>query len=526
MRTLLLITLLCIMAPYALIQAQSIDKSFQHFSDSLFYVYKLELDTALKQSDRNKIVEAYLNRASLYKQSQIYTEAVENYSLAYRYSSKTANKTKSCIKNNLGEIYILLNNYTKALQYLKEAFEIASENNLSIEKAKSLRLIGTCKEKLGEPHVALTYQNRSYAIYNEQNDLYGQAIVNENLGSIYEDLKMYDKAYSHFEKAFVYFKNTNDESQINALNNLADIYRKTQDYTNALIKTTAALNLAQQYDNSHQIQSAYKDLSKTYILKNDFEKGYHYLSKYQKRVEQQFYSQNFNQLNALQTIFDTKEKQAQINLLEAKNKTAKANLVILILLTLVAVVSCVLVLYIQKRRRSLIAKIHAYKQRALEAEIEHKVAQEQYLQNEIQLKTATLSKYSLSISQKNKLIEEVSGTLQKLSSRKRMDLPVKLEALSKELDLHLAEDNEWNQFMVLFEEIHPHFTKNLSEVTLHKLTATELRLCLLLRLNLSSKEIASILRITADSVRVARYRLRKKLPIDTQEELVNFMLKL
>ena len=80
--------------------------------------------------------------------------------------------------------------------------------------------------------------------------------------------------------------------------------------------------------------------------------------------------------------------------------------------------------------------------------------------------------------------------------------------------------------MDLFEDIHPYFSKNLSDIALQKLTATELRLCLLLRLDLSSKEISSVLRITPDSVRVARYRLRKKLPIETQEELVNFMLKL
>ena len=80
--------------------------------------------------------------------------------------------------------------------------------------------------------------------------------------------------------------------------------------------------------------------------------------------------------------------------------------------------------------------------------------------------------------------------------------------------------------MGLFDEIHPDFTQKLNQIALKKLTATELRLCLLLRLGLSSKEIASVLRITPDSVRVARYRLRKKLPLESQDELVNFMLKL
>ncbi|MCB0469322.1 MAG: helix-turn-helix transcriptional regulator, partial [Flavobacteriaceae bacterium] len=59
-----------------------------------------------------------------------------------------------------------------------------------------------------------------------------------------------------------------------------------------------------------------------------------------------------------------------------------------------------------------------------------------------------------------------------------------------------------------------------------ELSPAELRLCMLLRLNLSSKEIASILRITPDSVRIARYRLRKKLTINTKDDLQTFILNL
>ncbi|MEE3225912.1 MAG: sigma factor-like helix-turn-helix DNA-binding protein, partial [Bacteroidota bacterium] len=98
--------------------------------------------------------------------------------------------------------------------------------------------------------------------------------------------------------------------------------------------------------------------------------------------------------------------------------------------------------------------------------------------------------------------------------------------LSKDLNTHFQEEIEWEQFMGLFDEIHPDFTQKLNQAALQKLSATELRLCLLLRLDLSSKEIASVLRITPDSVRVARYRLRKKLPLEREDELVNFMLKL
>ena len=188
--------------------------------------------------------------------------------------------------------------------------------------------------------------------------------------------------------------------------------------------------------------------------------------------------------------------------------------------------SVIIFFYFLKRKRQAKLDLQVYKQRALEAELETKAVHEQNLQNEIQLKTATLSKYSLSLAQKNKLIEDVSASLQKISSRKRIDYPSKLIDLSNELEVHLKEGDEWSQFMILFEDIHPHFSQKLNEKALQILSATEVRLALLLRLNLSSKEIAAILRITPDSVRVARYRLRKKLPLESQDDLVDFMLKL
>ncbi|TVQ74787.1 MAG: hypothetical protein EA363_01275 [Balneolaceae bacterium] len=52
---------------------------------------------------------------------------------------------------------------------------------------------------------------------------------------------------------------------------------------------------------------------------------------------------------------------------------------------------------------------------------------------------------------------------------------------------------------------------------------TELRLCALLRLNLSSKEIASLLGISPSSVKIARYRLRKKLQLNTEESLTGYL---
>ena len=58
------------------------------------------------------------------------------------------------------------------------------------------------------------------------------------------------------------------------------------------------------------------------------------------------------------------------------------------------------------------------------------------------------------------------------------------------------------------------------------ITPNDLRLCAYLRLNLSSKEIAPLLNISHKSVEVKRYRLRKKLELDHEQSLSNYIIEI
>ena len=90
----------------------------------------------------------------------------------------------------------------------------------------------------------------------------------------------------------------------------------------------------------------------------------------------------------------------------------------------------------------------------------------------------------------------------------------------------LGEDKmkkNWEQFAVHFDKVHSDFLVSLKNQH-PNLTPGELKLCAYLRLNLSSKEIAQIMNITIKSVELGRYRLRKKLQIQPDINLNNFLL--
>lgn len=96
-------------------------------------------------------------------------------------------------------------------------------------------------------------------------------------------------------------------------------------------------------------------------------------------------------------------------------------------------------------------------------------------------------------------------------------------SLIKMIDSNLPDEDEWAIFQENFDLIHESFFRKLTE-RYPELTPGDLRLCALLRLNYTSKEIAKMLNLTLRGVEAARYRLRKKLNLEEEENLVSFMI--
>ncbi|WP_194973566.1 helix-turn-helix transcriptional regulator [Aquiflexum lacus] len=85
--------------------------------------------------------------------------------------------------------------------------------------------------------------------------------------------------------------------------------------------------------------------------------------------------------------------------------------------------------------------------------------------------------------------------------------------------------NQVNSFYADFEKVYPHFSETLLKL-IPNITAHELRVCSLIRLKLTAKEISRIMNITPASVNKARYRLRKKMTLAAKEDLDLFLLNI
>ena len=97
-----------------------------------------------------------------------------------------------------------------------------------------------------------------------------------------------------------------------------------------------------------------------------------------------------------------------------------------------------------------------------------------------------------------------------------------IKKLIKKINNHLVDKEDWLAFELHFRNAHAQFFDNLREKH-PNLSSNDIKLSAYLKLNLSSKEIASLMNIAISSVEQGRYRLRKKLELDSEISLVNYI---
>ena len=147
------------------------------------------------------------------------------------------------------------------------------------------------------------------------------------------------------------------------------------------------------------------------------------------------------------------------------------------------------------------------------------------LENELRHTSNLLAASTMNLVVKNEFIESIKDELQKAKSLGRnADTKKALESIVREIDITLRLQEDWEHFELHFDQVHGDFSSRLREEFID-LSPNEQKLCTLLRLNLSTKEIANLMSISQRGVEVARYRLRKKLQLRKGQNLSKFILQ-
>ena len=344
--------------------------------------------------------------------------------------------------------------------YALAAKKLADKLNLPVEKAMVYNNLALADWINGNFETALQYNLKALKIREEYKDTTGMIQTYLNLGLLYGDMKNHKESFKYYQKALEY-----GQSSIHLL----DLNKKKRYFEQAFkIYTTNTTDL----DNSF-----IENLSDITIEKKALEK--------EKKNQQKLL---FNQ---------------SILLNEKEYRYARLIDFVIISIIILLITAVFVYLRIKIRRRKLLLK-------------------EQKISKELELKNRELSSYTLNFVRKKELFEDLKDQIERLN-KKHDNAYTELKNISDIIREGENLDKDWEDFKIYFEQVHTDFFNSLKK-SYPELTGGDLKLCALLKMNLNLKEAATVLGISPNSVKTARYRLRKKLDLEQEKNLTDFIL--
>jgi DNA-binding CsgD family transcriptional regulator len=141
------------------------------------------------------------------------------------------------------------------------------------------------------------------------------------------------------------------------------------------------------------------------------------------------------------------------------------------------------------------------------------------LRTEIEAKNKELAVTAMSIVKKNEFLIEIREHLKDVEPTTKFKPDLMIRSINREIE----NEESWEMLKNAFENVDKDFIQKL--LSQHPaLTPNDLKLCTYLRLNMSSKEIATLLNISVRSMETKRYRLRRKLGLSHETNLTEYIL--
>ncbi|MFS4494032.1 tetratricopeptide repeat protein [Maribacter sp. 2308TA10-17] len=460
---------------------------------------------------------------------------------------------------HLAGIYSDKKDFKLALEYCTLALKFHENANDPLRYADALYQMGDIESGLGNRQNAINNYKQALDIYTEQNDKFYQSIVHADLGSTYLGLNNTTKAKEHFNIGLVLAREMNSPvSELRLLSSLGNIEVKAENYDKGISYYKSALLLAEKNERKSDHARILYEIAEAELLKNSLKSALEFANKglrisksikesasvsvfyklrskifenqnklamamddyksYETIKDSLFTVEKSQQIEELRAIYDTEKKEQQIaqqeteiTLLEEKEKVSRLQKIALGGGLSLSALALGFGFYGFRQR----TKKNKLEKEKMDAELAFK-------KSELDFKKKELTTQALQLAKKNETLENLK---QKANELKTSEVHNGYQQLITAINFDLQDDNNWENFARYFEEVHKDFNSNVAK-KYPEVTPNELRLMALLKMNLSSKEIANILNISIPGIKKARQRLRKKMQLSSTDSLENAVLSI
>lgn len=430
--------------------------------------------------------------------------------------------------NNLMSIcYCYLHDYTTAIRLNKEATEIFQHHNDSSLLASAYNSCGIIHAYLEEYSDADKYIKKALKINRQRKDLI-QIAANLNNLCIYPG--DFNEKINYINEAIIINKNLNTKWSISEnLNNMGMQYYYAHKYNKALEILKKAYNIAYSIDAKGLICDNYEYSSKVYQALGDYKNAY------KKRIalsNLRNKTQNVNKLWAIERNISQKQLQAQQKNAEQQTQHYQIKLwytyftAIIIVICLLAII-CLFIFQRYKRRK----KMELIKTRYQLEQSEHEIAKLKVQQQELDIKNIKqvlnnsvkeTTDVAIFMQTRNELLDKIYDQIKECYKLNQTDIVPQLKRINAFIKQNQANNKTNNSILNLIEKKSQEFIERLT-LKHPNLTHGEVHLASLLRVDISTKDIAILTGNSPKSINMSRYRLRKSLNLESEEDLVAYL---
>ena len=516
--------------------------------DSALFCLNEALQLSLQLKYDRWLYDIYSENSVLLNSSGNYSLALEYYFKMLKLLDEESSKTDFEIKQKtryaslyaqIGLCYFSMEKQKKALEYFARSLDLCNSIYAHDKKFPLNERQLILYNNIGS--VYLTNNDLENAKSNFEKALQLNTTLNNqrfygglynNLGIIHKTKKEYPKAFDYYKKALeirLKLKDTAGVAQV--LNNLGDCYYLVQDYPKSIDVLNRALSYSLQSGNLPSQMKAANFLSLAYEKAGDFK---------QSLENQRLYKQLYDSINSteqielaakleLQYLFDKQQKENDLlQQIELAKKQRKALIFMIISGVLL---SSFVVLMLLNRNQKIKIKRNKLLQDSLILESKNLVLEKQNLEleknnlkQELDFRNKELATHVMYLLKKNEFISSISEKLLNLKSLLNNDDKKWVQDIVREMKSNV-DNTVWGEFEMRFQQVHDDFYARLKEYH-PDLSPNEKKICAFLRLNMTTKDISSITFQSVKSIQVARTRLRKKMGMTRDENLISFLQQL
>ncbi len=291
----------------------------ESLDDAIIYFQKLA-DLSEELKDIDKKADIYLIGGRIYRTKGDYEKSYYYDLEALKLKDEVKDiKLKSTMYNNAGIDLLRLKKLESALSHFNKAHDICVEIKDTAKLGDIYNNIALVYDNMNNHKMAKEYYIRSIKIFKQINNKDGEAEILNNIAGMYYDEKKFDKTLEFVNKSLEIRREIgNKQSLAYTLLNIGALYYSLQKYDKAIQSGQEGIEIAEQIGILPFVKYGSKNISEAYAKINDFENAYKYHIKYSTANDSIFNKEMAENINELQTKYETKEKEQQIELQKLK----------------------------------------------------------------------------------------------------------------------------------------------------------------------------------------------------------------